>query len=649
MSASPTRSLPLVLVLACAAPLASFVPASAIAAAQADPREAELVPVVQAGFANTDVSVQAWAVRAAALLKDRTLQGQVTAALANPNPRVRIAAAVALISTQNRAKLREAEQVLARELVANDATARAQILEGFLPRFAEASRKNVLERALAETSDANIKGALIAYAARGNDAALLSLLDRFTQLNDPADRAVYLRELQKVAHPGLLRFAQALIRSRDAVRQAEGASLAIAINTVEARTALEPVLRSSDAALAQRVGFHLARYGNNAAAALVRDLALNATADEPTRIEAIGLLRDSAPTAIDFTKFKDLLQEQGRTTEFSRVVYEALGASRGTESVVFLDGLVNGKFAADRLNGMYGIGYSGRPEVVPVLEAELKGHGEMNLRLAGARGLGHIGGSEAAQALIRQLRAERVDAVKVEIVKALGDAGSTDAAEPLCYLFSQQNEALSIAAIDALVKLNAAGITDQLEVVAGTARSPLVRWKATIAMVRLDPEVGRVRLLQALDRPPESFMTDIAGLSRELQDEVDDNLVQSPNAELAEAALFRILKRADGGYSVLRNYVLQAPSATLRRTAISVVTAAGKPEDLDAFKRLSEQNDRAVRLQGFAAIAELADPANEAFLKGYINHADEAMRVIAAYGILRVPPPAPPPRTRARR
>jgi hypothetical protein len=168
-----------------------------------------------------------------------------------------------------------------------------------------------------------------------------------------------------------------------------------------------------------------------------------------------------------------------------------------------------------------------------------------------------------------------------------------------------------------------------------------VKWAATIALVKLDPALGRIRLLGALERPPESFLEDIKSLPEALRNEVDENLVQNPDQLLADAALFRILKREDGGYSVLRDFVAGAPSATLRKQAIAVVTAAGKPEDADAFKKLAEQADRSIRLLGFSALADLADPANETYFRGYINHADEAMRCIAAYALLGLPLPKP--------
>ena len=638
-------SLALSLALLAAAPsLVSFAPTAEAAAPKLSPaaaREAELTPAVQTGLASTDASAQSWAIRAGARLKDRTIQTAVVNGLTNTNGPVRLAAALAVLDSKNGGKARDAQAVFVNEIATGDAATRMLIMDRLLLRLSENDRASVLDRALKAATDANIKGQIINHLARRTEPKLFGLLDRFVAMNDAAERALYLNEIRRLARPNALRFVQALVKSKDAAKQKEGADLAIALNTAESRAALEPLLKSSDAALAQRIGFHLAQYGSPAAGILVRDLALNESADIALRLQSMALIRDNVRSAIDFDKFKALLDDKTRSTEFVKAVYEVLGAARNGASVALLDGLYAGNFAAEIELALYGYAYSGRQELVASLQKEVEGFGSTAMRTAAVQGLGHIGGEAATKALLFQLRKERVLEVKLAIVQALGDTQLAIAAEPLTYLFAEQNEQLSLAAINALVKLGSNNVSVQVESLINQARSPKVKWAATIALVKLDPAIGRIRLLSALERPPETFLEDIKPLPVELRNEVDENLVQSPDQLLADAALFRIMKREDGGYSVLRDYVAGAPSATLRKQAIAVVTAAGKPEDADAFKKLSEQADRSIRLLGFAALADLADPANETYFRGYINHADEAMRCIAAYALLGLPLPKP--------
>ncbi len=630
--------------LAAAPSLLSFAPAAEAAVPKLSPaaaREAELTPAVQTGLASTDVSAQSWAIRAGARLKDKTVQTAVIDGLKNTNGPVRLAAALAVLDSKNGGKARDAQAIFVNEIATGDAATRMLIMDRLLLRLNENDRASVLDRALKAATDANIKGQIINHLARRTEPKLFGLLDRFVGMNDAAERALYINEIRRLARPNALRFVQALVKSKDAAKQKEGAELAIALNTAESRAALEPLLKSSDAALAQRIGFHLAQYGSPAAGILVRDLALNESADLSLRLQSMALIRDNVRGAIDFDKFKALLDDPTRSPEFVKAVYEVLGAARNGASVALLDKLYAGNFAAEIELALYGYAYSGRQELVASLQKEVEGFGSTAMRIAAVQGLGHIGGEAATKALLFQLRKERVMEVKLAIVRALGDTQLAIAAEPITYLFAEQNEALSLAAIDALVKLGSNNVSVQVESLINQARSPKVKWAATIALVKLDPAIGRIRLLSALERPPESFLEDIKPLSDALRNEVDENLVQSPDQLLADAALFRIMKREDGGYSVLRDYVAGAPSATLRKQAIAVVTAAGKPEDADAFKKLSEQADRSIRLLGFSALADLGDPANEAYFRGYINHADEAMRCIAAYALLGLPLPKP--------
>lgn len=626
--------------LAAVPSLLSFAPAAEAAVPKLSPaaaREAELTPAVQTGLASTDVSAQSWAIRAGARLKDRTVQTAVVDGLKNTNGAVRLAAALAVLDSKNGGKARDAQAIFVNEIATGDAATRMLIMDRLLLRLNENDRASVLDRALKAAIDANIKGQIINHLARRTEPKLFGLLDRFVGMNDAAERALYINEIRRLGRPNALRFVQALVKSKDAAKQKDGAELAIALNTVESRAALEPLLKSSDAPLAQRIGFHLAQYGSPAAGILVRDLALNESAELSRRLQSMALIRDNVRGAIDFDKFKALLDDPTRSPEFVKAVYEVLGAARNGASVELLDKLYAGKFAAEIELALYGYAYSGRQELVASLQKEVEGFGSTPMRIAAVQGLGHIGGEAATKALLFQLRKERVMEVKLAIVRALGDTQLAIAAEPITYLFAEQNEALSLAAIDALVKLGSNNVSVQVESLINQARSPKVKWAATIALVKLDPAIGRIRLLAALERPPESFLEDIKPLSEALRNEVDENLVQSPDQLLADAALFRIMKREDGGYSVLRDYVAGAPSATLRKQAIAVVTAAGKPEDADAFKKLSEQADRSIRLLGFAALADLADPANETYFRGYINHADEAMRCIAAYALLGLP------------
>ena len=79
-----------------------------------------------------------------------------------------------------------------------------------------------------------------------------------------------------------------------------------------------------------------------------------------------------------------------------------------------------------------------------------------------------------------------------------------------------------------------------------------------------------------------------------------------------------------------------AGTPDVRRQAISVVTASGLADDAEIFTELSQDTDRSIRLQGFAALAELGDAENEELFRAYLNHADVALRLIATYALIKM-------------
>ena len=179
-------------------------------------------------------------------------------------------------------------------------------------------------------------------------------------------------------------------------------------------------------------------------------------------------------------------------------------------------------------------------------------------------------------------------------------------------------------------------IASQVENTANSYRDPEIRWLATVVLTTLDPELGRIRLLQALDRPPEGFYDDMAGFPESLLQEVDETLLTHSDTEVREAALLRVMRRPDGGLSVLRSMVEDATTADVRRQAIATVVANGLPEDADIFRSLTEDSDRSIRMQGYTAMAELGDPGNEEYFRAYLDLPDPALRMLASYALLRM-------------
>lgn len=594
---------------------------------------AELMPAIETGLASDDVAVRSWAIQAAALLEGEDAAETLLADLENVNAPVRLAAARALIALGEETDA--AEAVLVQSLLEGDAQTRGLVLGNLLFQVGDDVRLSVLRAAFAQVTDPTVHRVLVDHVAQRGEGEVYAILFRVADIDDADTRAIYTGAVTRAGRAEGVDVARALLDSRDQTRQIEGAEIAFALNTVEARELLQPLLDDSDPAIAQRAGFHLAQYGNAQALGLARDLVLNPEMPEELRLRAMALVREHGAALVSFDQCLAMLDEDGRSLDFRTDVHRLMGATQSPEATAHLQGLLDGLFADERMLGIAGIGYTGQSNAAQTLQEILAGAGDQMLRLAAADALGNLGGDLAAQSLIDALRGERVDTVRVAIVEALGKTDSALATQPIANTLAMQDAQLAHVALHALQHIGDAGIGAQVESAAITFRDREVRWRATIVLTHLDANMGRIRLLQALDRPPETFMDDINALPQEIRDAVDERLLQHADPTIRESALLRVIRRPDGGYAVLRPFA-EAGTPDVRRQAISVVTAAGLEDDAEIFTALSQDTDRSIRLQGFAALAELGDAENEELFRAYLNHADVALRLIATYALIKM-------------
>ncbi len=242
----------------CVAVLATFAP-SLVSAEITEELATEMRPLVETGLASEDVAVQAWAVRAAALLGDDALIDEVASQLENVNVPVRLSAAVALLRVDER--VADARQVVVTELSEGDAATRELILSRFVPAMDEDDALEIVADALDGAAELDTYTQIVRWLAQRTDGAMYALLERAP--DEPADRRqVIVDEVQRASRPIGTSIAGVLLSESDTAMRLQGAEIAFAINNVEARDMLEPLLDADAAELAQRVGFHLASYGN---------------------------------------------------------------------------------------------------------------------------------------------------------------------------------------------------------------------------------------------------------------------------------------------------------------------------------------------------------------------------------------------------
>ncbi|TVR03453.1 MAG: hypothetical protein EA398_04840 [Deltaproteobacteria bacterium] len=638
----PSRSLPFARRVACATLALSLGTAlPALADEDVDPLFEEPAPVDRAetirdlitlGLASEDAAVRAWALRAAAAHGDRAWRDTIAGELDNAQFTVRLNAALALLDLNHRA--RDAQARITEDLATGDAQTRAYVLDRVFPLLPEATRARVLRDGVARMDEELALRQTLAQLARRATGAEHAVLEAGADIDDAERRAWYVDPVRRAAREEGLGLAGRLVAQRDAERQREGLAILQAIATADARAAAAPLLRSSHAAVAQEAGLYLARFGDTGALQNVRDLALNADMDVELRIEALRIVRDTAPQMFSMEQLQEAIPGSG--VELRAALHEAIGATRSPEAVAWLEALLDADFAEERMDAISGIGFSGVERHVETVGQILASQGAVNIRVRAARALGHLGGDAAAQRLVTALRMERDSDVKAQIVLAMGDTGSADAAQPILYEFARNDDTVTAAGLDALRALGNTEIAPQLVSVANNYRNASLRWRAALVLTHLDPALGAERLIAMLDRPPAGFESDLAGLPADLRRQVDARLLRHANPEIAEAALARVRSHADGGLEFLRPLALDAASAEVRRVAINAVTNARQPQDAELLTELTRHRDRQVRLQAWAALAEMRDTDQEQLFADQLGTTDVAVRVIAAYGLIRM-------------
>lgn len=608
---------------------ASFVHAEE---AEEGPPRADLVTAaIDAGQASEDGVTRAWALRAIGETA-RPAWARVAEGLENAQPVVRLAAAETLLRKNQRALA--ANAALVELYQAEDATIRRQILEVVAPQLGERQRLD-LYRGLLAVSDDSAWGQVVQHLARRTEGAEHALLQAVATGADLERGRVAIQAMAAARRAEALPTLRALVASRTDAHREEALTLARALGSPEAREAVRPLLRPGDA-LAQRTGAWLARFGEVDALGVVAALARDTEAAESERVAALNLLNAEGQALFSWAELEGMLEESGRSPAFRRAVWEAVGASNAPEARARLQQGLDSTFADDRILALHGAGFTQDTALIPTLEQVVTARGAHGIRSAAVVALGRIGGDDAARILAQHMRFEREADVKLAFVEALGRTESTYAAQPIIFEFAQRNDDIARVGLVALERLANPEAARQIETVSETWRSSEIRWRAAIVLHRLDPTLGRIRILQLLDRPPSGFEDDLAELPSALRAEIDDTLLTHAQTQVREAALRRVRAREDGGWSALRAYAASAPTQDVRRAAIQVVTEQARMDDLETLQRLAGSSDRQTRLQAYRALGTLESEELEAWWHERLTDTDQVVRIVAAWALLRM-------------
>lgn len=612
-----------VLLLGC---LLFLLPADALAGVPRD-LVSELESVVEEGLGSDNPEARAWALRAKTLL-GRSARSLLSDNQDNTDLLVRVFAGVGLLELGNR----DGAGVLSGELNGAGAASRNRILNRYVRHLSERDQTRVLEAALEAATEASVVRDLVAYIALHGHGDVYELMERAARA-DAETRELYVNAAVASGRLEAVALARQLSRSGTPEVRLSAVSIAQQIPSDESRSLLEELIHDSDSAVAIAAALSLAPVGVTPAYERLAELANSGSPEQ--QIAALEAIRDGQPSLLELSVLTGML-EATEDANLRRRIYEAIGATASNEAYQLLVGMIEGTVYDDRVDGVAGLGYTGRASAAPMLGDVLLGGGGQDLRLTAAEALGHLEQSAANEFLLEALQRERGGAVKVAVIRALASAPSEEAMWPLAFQLSNDEEEVVEATLLTLRALGAVAIASQVENAAISHRNAQVRWTATLVLFSLDPEVGAIRLNQALDRPPEGFMADIDALPEGPRTEAYRRLVRHSNPDIRVVAISRILSDGESALPVLRELMEPATPSDIRQMVADTLTAFRDTADLPMFHELSETSHRTMRYQALEAIVELASPDSETLLRGLLDSTDLERRVMAVYGLWKM-------------
>jgi HEAT repeat protein len=505
-------------------------------------------------------------------------------------------------------------------------------LERWVRHLSLNDQESILDDVLDQLSEPNDVRDVVDFIARYGEGDVFELFERVGDATGDT-RDVYIDALGRSGRSEAVEVAGTLARSRDSETRMAALEIAAAVGGDAGRSLLEELLGDSQSEIAHAAALRLAPMGVPAAYAYLLELAQSG--DMAQRIEALGAIRDGQPALLSFESLNGML-ETAEDADLRRVIVEAMGAT-GSDAAydMFVEALAGDVYAL-RVDAIAGLGYTRRDSAAPLLGEVLLGGGSADLRGLAADALGHLHSEAAAAALIEALGRERGGDVMVRTLQALASSSSEEALWPVAFLLTNDEEAVVRAALETLAQLGARSIAAQVENVAVSHRNPGVRWTATLVLFSLDPEVGQIRLMQALDRPPDNFMGDIDMLPEGPRLEAYARLMRHTNEEIRAMTSSRVLRLGVDGLDIFRGLLELTVPADTRLLAVSVLTANRDPRDIEVFREFADSSSRTMRDQALEALIELGDPSSDELLRDLLDSTDLQRRTMAVYGLWKI-------------
>lgn len=599
------------------------------AATAAEDERATLRATAEAGLTNEQRDVRHFSILAlGALYGDKELKDFQKYA-EDADPVVRNGALVALALRGDKKALGAIETSLGAVTVAADLDAALMTLVHPLP---EGTRVEILKKILKKPANEELRLATVRYLVRHGSDEHLALIEGLDKLKDTAVRDAIVAALIASPRPASLRQAEALLGASDVSARRAAVELAAAIADHDAWQLVARALGDADETLRARAEELLIARRHPAALPVLQAR----LAENPKDFATIKLLLDFDGVSL-VSELEPLVKAEhpSLAQEDYNQVLALIAASRTDSAKALVRTKLASSFEADRIAGAYAIGFTADTGFTAEATALLD-DGSLEIRKAVAESLGRLRDSAALDAMGKKLSTSSTERdVKLRLIRAMGEIGDARAATHLQFLIGDRDFELRLAAIDALAQVKAQDATRAIELVTNDA-DPVLRWRAVVALFRIDPVVYGERLKKAVkDAPEAAFFETLATLDADTRAKLEDEVLRSERASLALGLVREWAAQGRAGLPKLRTALDLSRDVDVTRAALEALAPFAEAEDQARIEAFLSDPERRIRLLAVRTLLTFDKTATEGVFRKQLAQDDPLFKAIGVYGLAR--------------
>lgn len=510
---------------------------------------------------------------------------------------------------------------------------RFRTMTQLLPALPDAVRVKLLKGwVTGKKVDPSLRADAFKYCAEWGTDAEYALLGGVVSAKD---REPYLKVLRRTTRPAAVAWADKMLgNKKDAGARRAGLELALKLGGPEVDAVARKAVVDSDADIAELAYGHLVRVGDPAAALhLIKKLSSTpASAGLKEVVAKVLELRPLVPRAV---ADKLIADDAGDDMELTLMLHGVLGLTGDKEALETLVKLEDSTVLDERRKGVAGLGYTKSAKAAEILTGTLF-DGHEDIRIASAVGLGVLGEGGGVKHLKQALDRKPDKEMTYRLLRSLGQIKTPDAASALMFKAGDPDPEVKRLVLAGLTNIGDKRTANILEVFTRDKDTEL-RFKATLLLLQLDKAKGERYITSAFQRPPEDYFDQIRALPLPLRDELIFYLLKSDSSQHRSDALDGLSLMGEKGIDILRRCTVDSFPADVREAAVATLLRHSSDKDVAFFQRMSQDGSDTDKILAIGWLTRKASPSLSGFFRTLMNGSkgQGARRMAALYALLR--------------